>query len=140
LIPGDHRKGAVASRAAALEWLGDAVGVIGDLNCRLTARTQTALVDRVRGVAFELLRDAHTDDALLSVARRLDISFHDANAEAAAAGAHRTDARLPLGHARHQFFLGHEADQLVLGAAAARERCGGPGNRRELDERTTVHQ
>ena len=47
------------ARPVRLQRLRDPVRMIGDLNRRLAARAQRALVDRMRRVALELLRQAH---------------------------------------------------------------------------------
>jgi hypothetical protein len=94
----------------------------------------------MEAVAFKFLRNTHPNDTLLPAARRLDVGFHHADAQSASAGAHRAHARLPFRDAWHELLVGDEADQAVLGAAAAGQRCGSPSNRRELDERSAVHQ
>src|SRR5262249_46421104 len=110
LIPRDHRERAVASRSAAFQRLRDAIGVIRDLNRGLPSGAETAFIDRMGAVAFELLGNPHADHALLSVLRRLDVRFHDADAETAAAGAHRAYARFPFRNAWNQLLFRHEAD------------------------------
>jgi len=94
----------------------------------------------MRLLPFEFLGHTHPYDARLAVFRRVDVGHHDAHVQAASAGTQRTDAWLPLGDARNEFLVGHKADELMLGNAAARERRGRSRNRGELDECTAVHQ
>ena len=116
-----------------------AVGVIGDLNGGLSARTELAAVNRMGGVAFELLGETHSDDAALSVANDLGLALHNADLQPATSLAERADARLPDGNAGHQLLFGDKTNQEILRAAAARERCARPGDRGELYEVATVH-
>ena len=111
-----------------------------DLNGRLSARARSTMADRVRGIALELLRDTHPHHAGRPVANDLDVGLHHTDAQAAAGATQRTDARFPFGNARHELVVGHEANQLVLGVAAAGERRAGAGDGRQLDEGPSVHQ
>src|SRR5262249_40239143 len=139
IIPAHRLEVAGAAIAGALHRLDHPIGVIGDLNRRLPARAQAALADRILGQAFEFLRDAHRHDAGLAVAGRLDVGLHDADVDRAARRARRTDARLPLGNARRQILVAHQADPLMLRVPATRQRRARPGDRRELDEVPALH-
>ena len=125
--------------AGSLARLVESIGVIRDLDRRLAARTQFALADRIVRIAFELLDEAHAHHARLAVAEHLRIAFDDARDHAAAGIAERTDARLPGRDPGNQLLFGNEADDLVLGIAARRQRGAGAGNRGELDEVAAVH-
>src|SRR6185436_8975381 len=139
LVPRDVLELAAAALAGALARLADAIGVIGDLNRGLPARAELALADRIFRVAFELLREPHANHAGLAVSEHFRIAFHDARDHAAAGVAERADARLPRRDAGNQIVFRDEADDLVFGAAARRQRGAGAGNRGELDEVAAVH-
>ena len=139
IIPAHRSHVAAEPRAGALPGLREPIGVIGDLNGCLPARTQTAMVDRMIRLPFELLRGTDLHDALLAVADNVGLGFHHADREPAAGAAQRTHARLPLRHAGHELLVGNEANELVLGMAAARERRARAGDRGELDEIAAVH-
>src|SRR5262249_18611113 len=128
-----------APRTGPLHRLRYAVGVISELNRGLSTGTQTAAADRVLRIAFELFRDRHRDDAGLPVADRVDVGVHHADRHAAAGAAQRTHAGFPLGDPRNDVVFGDEPDDLVLRAPAARQRRGGAGDRRQLDEVAAVH-
>ena len=113
--------------------------MIGDLNRCLTARAESAVVDRVVRLSFQFLGDAHLDDAGLTVADGLDVRFHHPRHHAAAGAAERAHARLPFGDARHEIVVRNESNELMLGIATARKRGGGAGDGGQLDEISTVH-
>ena len=110
LVPRDFLELSASPCAASFERMRESIGVIRDLNRGLSARTEPPLVDRMDGIAFELLRHAHLHDAALAVARHVDVGFHDADVQSAAGLTQRADARLPLRHARHEIIVGNEAD------------------------------
>src|SRR5688572_24815431 len=112
--------------------------MIGDLDGSLTARAQLALADRILGIALELLRQAHANDAGLAVAEHFRVAFHHARDHAAAGVTQRTHARFEGGNAWNKIVLRNETDDLVFGVAARRQRGAGAGDRRELDEVATV--
>src|SRR5204863_9409554 len=91
-IPRDLLELPAAPGAASFERMREAIGVIGDLNGGLSARTEPPLIDRMSGIAFELLRDAHLHDAALAVARHLHVGFHHAHEQAATRLTRMTDA------------------------------------------------
>ena len=92
--------------------------MVCDLNRGLAAHTQPAAADRILGVAFELAREPHAHDAALAVPHDLRVALDDANGQAAAGAAQRTDARLPFGDSRNEILVGDESDQLVFRTAA----------------------
>ncbi len=141
-VPRDGLIVAAAASAAPLERLNQPIGVIRDLDRRLAARTQRALADRMRRVAFELLREAHRHHAALSVTDDVGVALHHAHGRAAAGAADRADAVFEFGDPRRQIFVGHEANELVLGAArrAGRDRRGSARDGGELDERSAIHR
>jgi len=55
--------------------------VIRDLDRRLASRAERPLVDRVRRVALELLRQAHRHHAGLAAANGVDVALHDPSKE-----------------------------------------------------------
>src|SRR5262249_53203286 len=138
-VPAHGLEVAAAAVAVPLQRLRDAIGVIRDLDRRLAARTQPPVADRILGLAFELLRDAHRADAGLAVAHGVDGGLHHADGDGAAGSAGRADTRLRFGDAGREILVRHEANQLVLGAPAARERDARAGDRRKLDEVPTLH-
>src|SRR5438094_5115774 len=73
LVPRDFLELPAPARAASLERMREPIRVIRNLNGGLPARTQPPLIDRMRRIAFELLRHAHLDDALLAVASDLHV-------------------------------------------------------------------
>ena len=117
----------------------DAVGMIGDLQRGLSAGTELALIDGVRGIAFDLFREAHFQDAELAVADDFGLALHDADQSAAAGGAESADARLPGGDSRQQILFGDEADELVVGIAATFQSSDCAGGRRDSYEVSTLH-
>ena len=114
VVPGDRVVATVAAIAGALERLCDPIRVVRHLDGRLAARTEPALVDRVRRAAFELLGREDPDDAGLSVPHDIRVGVHHADGQAASSRAQRADARLPHRDARHDVLVGHEPDELVL--------------------------
>ena len=138
-VPADRFELTAASWTDALHRSTDSIGVIGDLNRGLPARTKAAAIERVRRIAFELLRHVHPDDPGLALSRDLGVGFHDADVQAASRRAGGADARLPLRDARHQVLVRNEPNQLMFGIPAARERRGSPADGRELDERAPIH-
>jgi len=139
VVPGDRVVLGLATIAASLQRLRDAVRVIRDLNRRLTARAQPAVVHRMLGGAFEFLGGMNANETRLSVPDDVGVRHHHANAEAAAGRAERAHARLHRGNARHDVFVRHEADDFVLGTTAARQSSAGPGDGSELDEGAAIH-
>src|SRR4029453_3952007 len=111
----------------------------GSLKPPLPPRPEAAAADRMLWIAFELLSHCHRDHALLTVANGFDIGVHDAHRHAAPGAAQRADARLPLPNPRHHIVFRDEADDLVLGTAAARERRARARDRRQLDEGAPAH-
>ena len=63
---------------------GNPIRVIRQLDCRLAARTQGPLVNRMRRLTLELLGGLDGDDAGLTVAHRLEVGIHDAHGKTAA--------------------------------------------------------
>ena len=114
--------------------------MIGDLNRRLAARAQPAVIHRMLGAALELLGRVDAHDAGLAVAHDVVVRVHHAHGQAAARRAHRADARLPRRQARDDVLVGHEPDERVLGIAAAGQRGGGAADGGELDEGAAIHQ
>ena len=76
LVPADLLKLPRASRPRAFERVSQTVGVVGHLQTRLPARAQFPLVDRMMRIAFELLGQAHLDEAQLAVPHHLGLTFH----------------------------------------------------------------
>ena len=139
-IPRHRGEGAGAAFAGAFHRTGEPVGVIRHLHRRLAASAEPALAHRVRRVAFELLHEGRAHDARRAVAQHLGIAVHHPGLHAAAGRAQRADARLPLGDPGRDHVLGNEAHELVLGAAARRERGGGAGDGGDLQETSAVHR
>lgn len=139
LVPRDVGELSTATLARALARVREAVRMIGHLDRGLAARAQLALADRILGIAFELLGQAHADHAGLAVAENLRIAFHDSRDHAAAGVAQRADAGFPGGNAGHQILFRNEANDLVFGITARGERGSGAGNGGELDEISAVH-
>ncbi len=71
IVPGYFLKFAGAARAGALDRVRDAVGIVEHLKPRLAARAQLSEIDGMLGVAFELFRQAHLDQAVLARDARL---------------------------------------------------------------------
>src|SRR5688500_3669945 len=140
LVPRNVDVLAAAPLARSLARLVEAIGVIGDLDGSLPARAQLALADRILWIAFQLLRQSHANDAGLAVAEDFRVAFHHARDHTAAGAAQRTNARFPRRHARDEIVFRDEADDLVFGIAARRERGAGAGNRGQLDEVAAIHQ
>ncbi len=140
IVPGNRLELPGAARAGALQRLAEPIGMVGDLDARLAARAQAALADWMRGVPFQLLRHRHRHHAGLAVLGDVDLRGHHAGLDAAARLADRADAGLPVGHPRRDLVRRQEADQGVLGVAAARQPGAGAGHRRELDESPAIHQ
>ena len=140
LVPGYRRRTRRCRARRCASGLGEPIGVIGDLNRRLAARAEPAVADRMLRPALRASWRAaifttpacpfRTTSTSASITRTV---------EAAAGAAQRTHARLPLRDARHELFVRHEANELVLGTAAARERGARAGDRRELDEIASIH-
>ena len=127
--------------AGSLQRLRDAVRVIRDLDRRLAARAQAAVVHGMLGRALQLLRGVNLHHAGLPVAHHVAIGVHHADRKAAAGGAHRAHARLPGCLAGDDVLVRHEADERVLGAAATTgQRGGGAADGGELDEGAAIHQ
>jgi hypothetical protein len=84
VIPRDGGILAAAAIAAALERLRDAIGVVGDLDRRLTASAERTAVDGIHRAAFELLGGENLDDARLSAAHDVGLGVHHAHRQAAA--------------------------------------------------------
>ncbi len=139
VVPGDRVVSTVATRTGTLQRLRDSVRVVGNLDAGLAARTQAASIDQVLRRALEFLRRGHPDDARLTVAEHIGLCIHDANGEPASRPAERTDARLPYGDTGDDVLAGQESNDLVFGVAATGERRARAGDRRELDERATIH-
>src|SRR5277367_5541854 len=66
-VPSNFFPLAGAAGAGALERSLDAVGMIGDLQCGVAARAELALTDRMRGISFDLFRQAHFQNAEVAV-------------------------------------------------------------------------
>src|SRR6185295_14114074 len=122
VVPGNRAVATVTAVARALERLRDAIRVVGDLDARLAARTEPALVDRMRRAAFELLGGEDAHDSGLPVPHRIRVGVHYADGQPASSRAQRTDARLPHRDARHDVLVGHEADERRRWVATTRER------------------
>ena len=118
----------------------DAIRMVCHLYSGLPAGAELALADRIGRVPFELPRKSHLHDTVPPAAEHFRVAFDHAYGQTAASLTQRTDARLPLGHARHEVVVRNEADQVVLGTAAARQRRARAGHRRQLDEVASVHQ
>src|SRR5215472_3345409 len=84
----------------------------------MASGAEFAAVDGVIRIAFELFREAHLDEAGAAVAHDFGIAFHYADESAAAGGAERANARFPGSDAGNEFFIGNEADEVLLGTAA----------------------
>src|SRR5262245_45544760 len=107
--------------------------MVCNLNCGLSADAKFALTDRVGGIAFEFLGEAHLDRPRLPIPNDLGFALHYTNENSATCRAEWTDSRLPSGNSRQNFFFGDKADQLVFRIAAtckgrACAAGGGPFN------------
>ena len=140
VVPRDRLVATFSAIARALQRLRDAIGVIGHLNRRLTARAQAAAIDRVVRVSFQLLRSQDLHDAGLAVANDVGVGVHHAHGQPAPGRTQRADTRLPHGLPRHDVFVRNEANELMIRIAAAGEGGGGAGDGGELDEGSAVHQ
>src|SRR5262249_44025214 len=123
-----------AALAGSFERLRDAIGVVCDLDCRLSAYAQPASIDRVRWIAFDLFGQASLDDAGVALAFHLGVSVHNPNEHAAAGWTQRADARLPARHAGCERFFWNESDQFMFGIPATAENAGGACGCCELEE------
>src|SRR5271167_280283 len=97
VVPTDFPELARASRARPFEGSLDAVGVVGDLQSRLTAWAELALVDGVVRVSLELPGKTHLDQSKLAVADNLGLAFHDLDDQSAPCWTEGADAGLPRG-------------------------------------------
>ncbi len=87
IVPAYFLKFARAARTAALDGMGDAVGMVKHLQPGLAAGTELSLVDGMLRIAFELFRQAHLDQALLAVTHDFGFALHHPHQQAAARGA-----------------------------------------------------
>ncbi len=83
IVPGDRVVAAVAAVTGTLERLGNPVGVVRDLDGCLPARTEPALVDRVRRAAFEFLGREDPEDSGLPVAHDICVGVHHTDGQTA---------------------------------------------------------
>jgi hypothetical protein len=83
-IPGDRLKFSRAAVAGPFHRLCNAIGMIRHLDGGLPAHAQFAMADRMCGIAFELLRQAHFDQAGLTIADDFGFALHDSNEYSAA--------------------------------------------------------
>ena len=139
LIPGNFFELTLTTCARAFERVPDAIGVIGDLGRRLSARAKFSAVDRMIGIAFQLFRQAHSGEAQLSVAQDLHLTVHDACDQPAARRTKRTNAGPPYRGARHDPVFGNETNEMIFGIAAAGERRAGSGEAGNFDELAPIH-
>ena len=114
-------------------------GMIGHLNCRLSASAEFALTDGVFGVSFQFPGESHLYESLIPVADDLGFTVHDANKHSASCRAERADARLPGGDAPVDHFFRDEADHLMFGVAATGQCCAGAGQCSDFQEVASVH-
>src|ERR1700722_12996870 len=91
-------------------------------------------------VAFELLGQAHLDQALLAATHHLGFALHDAHQQAATRGAYGADARLDGGDAGDQLFVRYETNELLLCATTAFERGHRSRECRYFDEVASLHR
>ena len=122
LFPGNLFKLAIPSRACALERMPDTVGMIGNFPSGLSARAELSLIDRMIGIAFQLLGQSHLRNAEPSIANDFGVTFHDSNRQPAAGRAKRADARLPNSNARDESVFGNKTDEVIFRIATAGER------------------
>ena len=139
LVPRDFLILTAATGARSLHRVAEAIRVIGHLDRGLAACAQPAAVDRMCRQSFELLRDRRTHDTALAVANDVHVRVHHAYLEAAAGRTERADRRLPRRHAGHEVVVRDEPDDLVFGMTAVRQRRAGAGDRRHLEEPSSIH-
>src|SRR5262245_55232084 len=96
IVPRDCGELTGAPTAGSFQRLPDAIRMIGDLNRRLAARAQLALVDWMRRIAFQLLRQTHPDQTDLSLPDHFRITLHDTDQQPATCVTERTHTRLPF--------------------------------------------
>ena len=73
-VPGNFLEIAGAARATELERIRQAIRVVEDLETGLASRAELAAVNRMLGIALELFRQAHLDDAGLAIGRTTSAS------------------------------------------------------------------
>ena len=133
-FPRDRLVRTVSPIAFSLERLSDAIGVVGDLNRRLSSRAESAAIDRMVLAPLELFRCQDLHDPGLSIANGVGLRVHDAHRQSARRWTQRAHARFPDRLSGNNVFVRQEPDQLVVWITTAGERSRGAGNRRQLDE------
>jgi hypothetical protein len=91
------------------------------------------------GIALKLFRQAHFDDAGLTIANNFRVALHHPDQRAAAGRAERTYAGFPSGDSGDEIFVGNETNQLVLGAAARLKGRERSRESRNFEEITPLH-
>ncbi len=139
LVPGDFLEIARAARATELQRIRQAIGMIENLKTGLASRAELAAVNRMLGIALELFRQTHLDDAGLTIANDFRVALHDPDQRAATGRAQRAYAGFPSGDSGDEIFVGNETNQLVLGAAARLEGRERSRESRNFEEVTPFH-
>ena len=139
LVPRDLCELAAAAIPFPSHRRDDAIRVVRHLDGRLAADAQLSLAERMLRIAFELLDEPHANDAGLTVPEHLGLAVHHPRGDTASGGTERADTRLPDRDARRNLLVRHESDDLVLRAAAARQRGAGAGDGSDLQEAAAVH-
>ena len=138
-VPGNFLEIGGTARATELERIGEAIGMIENLKTGLASRAELASVNGMLGIALELFRQAHFDDAGLTIANDFRVALHHPHQRAAAGRAQRAHAGLPSGDSGDEIFVGNETNQLVLGAAARLEGRERSRESRNFEEVTPLH-
>src|ERR1700676_2145575 len=113
--------------------------MIEHLKTGLSARTKLPQVDGMTRVSFQFFGQTHLHKALLAVVHYLGFTLHHPDQQAASRAAHRAEAGLTRRHPGNEIFVGDEADELVVRAAAGIERGHDARERGYFYKVTTLH-
>jgi hypothetical protein len=90
-------------------------------------------------ITCQFLSQSHFEDPELPIAHHLRFAFHDTHVDAAAGGAHCTNARLPDGYTGQKIFFRYEANQLRSSIAAPFQRQCRTAQDCEIQKRSAFH-